>query len=62
MRVIKPSLNGEIALVFTDVGKSYFSRELLTSQKCLGTIQEHKIPSKISEFTVFVWIFRVNTA
>ena len=39
VRVIKPLLNGEIALAFTDVGKSYFSCEFLTSQKCLGAIK-----------------------
>ena len=35
---IKPSQNGEIILLFTDVGKSCPSCEFLTSQTCLFTL------------------------
>ena len=35
---IKSSRNGEITLSFTDLGKSYHSREFLTSQICLVTL------------------------
>ena len=35
---IKSSRNGEIILSFTDLGKSFPSREFLTSQICLSTL------------------------
>ena len=55
---IKPLQNGEIALSFTDVGKSCPSHELLTSQICLLTLfAKINVLQKIFEFTVFVQIF-----
>ena len=53
---IKSSRNGEITLSFTDVGKSYPSREFLKWEKCLLTainaMRQNKILAKNSEFTV----------
>ena len=50
---IKSSRNGEITLSFTDIGKSYPSRDFLMSQICFNAIRENKILAKISEFTVY---------
>ena len=57
----KPSLNGEITLLFTDIGKSCLSHEFLTSQRSFNIIGEYKILAKISEFTEYVhvlWSFK----
>ena len=43
----------EITISFTDIDKSWSSREFLTWQICLGSIHENKILAKISEFTVY---------
>ena len=44
---IKPSRNGKITLSFTDIGKSYPSREFLTSQICLlKAVREIKFSRK----------------
>ena len=46
---IKPSQNGEITLLFTDIGKSCPSRESLMWQMCLNVIFGNKIMAKISK-------------
>ena len=52
---IKPLRNGEI----TDVGKSFDSRDFLTSQICLLTLFARKNLAKISKFTVLLVPFGV---
>ena len=50
---IKPSRNGDIALLFTDMGISCLSRKFLSSQICLLTLfAKNKILAKISDITV----------
>ena len=46
---IKPSRNGEISLLFTDIGKSCPSREFLMSQVCILTVfAKIKFPRKLN--------------
>ena len=58
------------SLSLTDIGKSYLSREFLTSQICLlPPLAKNKILAKISEFTVTMvsnsyagmYLFKMNT-
>ena len=49
---------GEITLSFTDVGNSWASRELLTSQICFNANRENKILSKISD-VVLMFFFLI---
>ena len=50
---IKCSRNIEITLSFTDIRKSYPSREFLASEICLLMLFAKKILAKISGFTVY---------
>ena len=52
-REIKFSRNGEIIMLFTDIGKSYPSREFLNvANMFFYAIRENRIIAKISGFTV----------
>ena len=52
---IKPSRNGEITLLFTDIGKSCPSHEFFNfANMSFNAIRENKILTKISEFTVYM--------